>query len=238
MEGQALSWYQWMHRNNLITTWFWFLQALETRFALSYYDDPASALFKLTQWSTVKAYLTEFERLANRIVGLPRPFLLRCFISGLSPEIHREVQALRLVTLCQATALAKLQEDKIEDRRRLFKGKNSTFTSNPSSTTLPSSSHLPLLPAPPQSNRVNFRKLLVEEMAIRRENDQCYNCDELFTPQHKCKGRFYLLKSDEEVVSDEPTSSPITSQTIETPPPHHLLMSSLTLPKPKSVFML
>jgi hypothetical protein len=26
MEGQALSWYQWMHRNNLITTWFGFLQ--------------------------------------------------------------------------------------------------------------------------------------------------------------------------------------------------------------------
>jgi hypothetical protein len=218
MEGQALSWYQWMHRNNLITTWFGFLQALETRFAPSYYDDPASALFKLTQRSTMYVYLTEFERLANRIVGLPQPFLLSCFISGLSPEIRREVQALRPVTLCHATALAKLQEDKIDDRRRLFKGKNSSFTPNPNSTTLPSSSQPPLLPAPPQPNRVNFRKLTPEEMALRREKGQCYNCEEQFTPQHRCKGRFYLLKADEEVTPDEPFTSPINSPTIETPP--------------------
>jgi hypothetical protein len=134
MEGQALSWFQWLHSNNLITTWPGFLQALETRFAPSYYDDPVSALFKLQQRSTVNTYLTEFERLANRIVGLPQPFLLSCFISGLSPEIRREVQALRPVTLCQATALAKLQEDKIEDRRCLFKGKPSNSSPNPINT--------------------------------------------------------------------------------------------------------
>jgi hypothetical protein len=237
MEGQALSWYQWMHRNNLITTWFGILQALETRFAPSYYDDPASALFKLTQRSTVNIYLIEFERLANRIVGLPQPFLLSRFISGLSPEIRREVQALRPVTLCQATALAKLQEDKIDDRRRLFKGKNSNFTPNPNSTTLPSSSQPPLLPAPPHPNRVNFRKLTPEEMVIRREKGQCYNCEEQFTSQHKCKGRIYLLIADEEVVSDEPFPSPITSQLLKHPFPH-LPLSSPTLQKPKSVLML
>lgn len=30
-------------------------------------------------------------------------------------------------------------------------------------------------------------------MALRREKGLCYNCDETFTPQHKCKGRFFLL---------------------------------------------
>ncbi|MCI07514.1 hypothetical protein A2U01_0028583, partial [Trifolium medium] len=138
MEGQALSWFQWMHRNNQLHTWFGFLQALETRFAPSYYDEPSSALFKLVQKSTVNSYLTEFERLANRIVGLPQPFLLSCFISGLSPEIRREVQALRPLSLSQATALAKLQEDKIEDRRRLFKNKSTN--PSPNSPSLPSSS--------------------------------------------------------------------------------------------------
>ncbi|PNX59969.1 hypothetical protein L195_g051689, partial [Trifolium pratense] len=64
MEGPALSWYQWMHRNGQITTWFGFLQALETRFAPSYYDEPSSALFKLVQRTTVNQYLAEFERLA------------------------------------------------------------------------------------------------------------------------------------------------------------------------------
>ena len=58
MDGPALSWYQWMFRNNQITTWTGFLQALETRFAPSYYDDPSSSLFKLTQKSSVNQYLT------------------------------------------------------------------------------------------------------------------------------------------------------------------------------------
>ncbi|PNX92970.1 Ty3/gypsy retrotransposon protein, partial [Trifolium pratense] len=210
MEGPALSWFQWMHRNGQITTWFGLLQALETRFAPSYYDDPSSSLFKLTQRTTVNEYLAEFERLANRIVGLQPPFLLSCFISGLSPEIRREVQALRPMSLTQATALAKLQEDKIADRRRFFKNKpnsqqisssSNPFGPPPSTPPLPTPNTLPLLP-PPKPNRPNFRKLSPEEMASRREKGLCYNCDETFTPQHKCRGRFFLL------VTEEPMESP------------------------------
>lgn len=208
MEGQALSWYQWMHRNQQITSWYGLLQALETRFAPSYYDDPSSALFKLTQRSSVNQYLHEFERLANRIVGLPQPFLLSCFISGLTPDIRHEVQALRPMNLSQATALAKLQEDKLTDRRHHFKGKlhnPSPLSVVPSSSTLP-----PLLPAPTPS-RVNFRKLSTEEMASRREKGLCYNCDETFTPQHKCKGRFFLLISDDGFDTDPPTQTDTTT---------------------------
>ncbi|PNX98954.1 retrotransposon-related protein, partial [Trifolium pratense] len=215
MEGQALSWFQWMHRNNQLNTWFGFLQALETRFAPSFYDEPSSALFKLVQRSSVNNYLTEFERLANRIVGLPQPFLLSCFISGLSPEIRREVQALRPVTLCQATALAKLQEDKIDDRRRLFKSKNSTSTLNP--TPIASSSAPPLLPTPKPNNKVNFRKLSPEEMATRREKGLCYNCDETFTPLHKCRGRFFLLVADDDCDPDDIPDPPPDID--PTPPP-------------------
>lgn len=142
MDGPALSWYQWMFRNGLITSWRGLLQALESRFAPSFYDDPKGALFKLSQKGSVNEYLTEFERLANRIVGLPTEFLLSCFISGLSPEIRREVQALQPVTLSQATALAKLQEDKIEDRKRGYKGKG-PFTPASSNTPKPNANPNP-----------------------------------------------------------------------------------------------
>jgi len=91
MDSPALSWFQWMFRNGLITSWQSLLQALESRFAPSFYDDPKGALFKLTQRSSVNEYLNEFERLANRIVGLQPSFLLSCFISGLTPELRREV---------------------------------------------------------------------------------------------------------------------------------------------------
>jgi hypothetical protein len=58
MDGPALSWYQHMFKNGLITTWFGLLQAIEIRFAPSYYDDPSQALFKLSQRSSVNHYLT------------------------------------------------------------------------------------------------------------------------------------------------------------------------------------
>ena len=62
-----------MFSNGLITSWEGFLQALESRFTPTFYEDPKGALFKLTQHGTVNEYLTQFERLANRVVGLPPP---------------------------------------------------------------------------------------------------------------------------------------------------------------------
>lgn len=47
MDGAALSWYQWMYHNGFFPSWTAMLQALESRFAPSFYDDPHGALFKL-----------------------------------------------------------------------------------------------------------------------------------------------------------------------------------------------
>lgn len=113
MEGPALTWFQWMMRNHQLTTWSSFLQAIETRFSHSPYEDPTGLLYKLTQQGSVKDYLHQFEVLANRIVGLPPSFLLSCFVSGLDLEIHREVQALQPFTLVHAAGLARLQEEKL-----------------------------------------------------------------------------------------------------------------------------
>lgn len=113
LDGAALAWYQWMYRNSQILSWTQFLQALETRFALTAYDDPRGKLFKLTQTSSVATYLSEFEALANRIIGLPTPFLLSRFVSGLKPEIRREVLALQPSSLSQAAGLARLNEEKM-----------------------------------------------------------------------------------------------------------------------------
>ena len=66
------------------------------------------ALFKLQQRGSVNDYLTEFERLANRIVGLSPTVLLSCFISGLYPDLRREVRALQPMSISQVVALAKL----------------------------------------------------------------------------------------------------------------------------------
>lgn len=89
LNDAALSWYQWMFSNGFIMSRQGFLQSLESRFAPTFYDNPKGVLFKLQQRGFVNDYLTKFERLANRVVGLPPPFLLSCFIYGLNPELRR-----------------------------------------------------------------------------------------------------------------------------------------------------
>ena len=69
------------------------------------------------QKGSVVAYLAEFEDLANRVVDVPPPFLLSCFVSGLLPEIRREVQDHQPLTICQVAGLARLQEDKLSNHR-------------------------------------------------------------------------------------------------------------------------
>lgn len=101
--------------NGQLVSWPYFLHALELRFAPSQYEDPKGELFKLCQTSSIRDYQAQFESLANRVVGLPPTFFFSYFISGLKPEIRREVQALQPVSLPQAISLAKLQEDKLHD---------------------------------------------------------------------------------------------------------------------------
>ena len=140
LDGPTLSWFQWMYRNNFITSWPTLLQAIETRFTPSFYDDPRGALFKLVQRGTFIDYLTEFERLANRIVGLSPPILLSFFIYGLNLEIRRKVQVFQPISVPQATALARLQEDKLNHRRKHSKPPFTTH--QPSPLTLHRASHL------------------------------------------------------------------------------------------------
>lgn len=191
MEGPTLAWFQWLTRNHQLTTWPSFLEAVEARFAHSPYEDPTGILFKLTQKGTVTQYLTQFEALANRIVGLSPSLLLSCFISGLEPDICHEVQALQPLTIVHAIGLARLQEEKLVDTRRPFRGHaTQTFPPPPPThppPTLPLSppslapSPLPLLPTPPKPPPVPLKRLTPAEMASRREQGLCFNCDEKFT---------------------------------------------------------
>jgi len=82
MQGWALAWYQWMHKNNQITTWDSFVRALELRFGPSSYDNHQASLFKLHQTGIVVEYQSQFETLANRVLGMTPESLLNYFISG------------------------------------------------------------------------------------------------------------------------------------------------------------
>lgn len=141
------------------------------------------ALFKLTQTHFIADYQSQFEQLSNRVYGLSAQALLSCFISGLKPEIRREIQALQPQTLAQAIGLAKLQEDKIRDKpipNRSWGHKQPHFSFN--------SDKPPLLPLPSvsptqqSSSSLPIKKLPSQEMQLRREKGLCFNCDDKFHP--------------------------------------------------------
>lgn len=176
MEGPTLSWYQWMSRNGFLSSWPAMLQALGSRFAPSFYDDPHRALFKIHQRGTVNEYLAEFECLANCIVGLTPPFLLGCFISDLNPKLCREVQALQPLSHPQAMALVKLQEDKLQERRR---GARSSYFPSTLQTLAPG-------PSSPHPNpRTPIKRQSSKELAISRDKGLCYHCKDKWYQGHR-----------------------------------------------------
>ncbi|XP_058725452.1 uncharacterized protein LOC131596726 [Vicia villosa] len=216
MEGEALGWFQWMHSNNMLLSWSAFLQAIESRFAPSLYKDPKGALFKLCQTSSVKEYQAQFESLANRIIGLPPPFYLSCFISGLKPAIRREVQAFQPLSLTQAIHLAKLQEEKYMDRTP-FPAKS--FQPAAPTTGSSSSSFKPSITVNPPKPPTPIKRLSPDELQARREKGLCYNCDERFHTGHRCRRLFHLLIVEPEVMAN--TDIPPTENDWETPRDSH-----------------
>ena len=185
VEGPALGLFQWLFNNGLLHSWPEFLMALEAHFAPSQFKDPQGSFFKLTQTTTVRAYQTEFEQLANQVIGLPPQFLLSCFISGLKLDICREVLALQPLSLHQAIGLTKLQEDKYNSLRR-YPPTRPLPIPNSSCNQISS----PFLPLPVA---ISIKRLSIIEQQIRRKKGLCFRYDEKFHPGHKCQRKFMVL---------------------------------------------
>lgn len=87
LEGLALQWYQWFTKFNGPASWIELTKALLKRFGPTEYDDPAEALSKLKQTTTVAVYQETFERLFQQVDGLPQSFLISSFVAGLKDDI-------------------------------------------------------------------------------------------------------------------------------------------------------
>lgn len=160
-------------------------------------------------------YLIGFECLTNHIVGLPHPFLLSCFISCLQPKIRYKVQALQPMALPQAMALAKLQEDKLEDCCHFNCSKP---LSNPLPPPLPPANPQPQLvpstiapirsvaPSSLATPRPHYHRLSLNEITDCHEKGLCYNYDENFGPKHHCRAHFFLLITKNEDAHAPPRS--------------------------------
>jgi len=111
-EGKVLSWFQLLEKAHQVADWPSLSTAIQIQFGPSQFDNPRSNLFKLKQSSIVADYYASFTELANQSYGLDDSIVLGCFISGLIPELKREVISQAPHSLLQTMSFAKLFEEK------------------------------------------------------------------------------------------------------------------------------
>jgi hypothetical protein len=101
------------------------------------------------------------------------------------------------VSLAHAISLAKLQEEKLLDRR--YSGTKPSASTSPTAPP-PSNSFRPTLTvSPPKKPNLPIKRLTPAELQARREKNLCYNCDDQYVPGHRCKQTFHLL-----IVGEDP----------------------------------
>ncbi|KAE9612033.1 hypothetical protein Lal_00048864 [Lupinus albus] len=179
MEKDVVPWFQIMTRKNPFNSWAAFTQALELEYGPSPYESSRHALFKITQTTTVTAFYTAFTSLANYSHGLSPDAILDCFISGLKPEIRKEVLAQNPLTFSKAFSLAKLFEKKYNPSTEPSKPVNPIATKRNTNPTRPT--HV----AQRNSQLFNPRQCLVRsiipaEIQFPRDEGLCFYCDGKF----------------------------------------------------------
>ncbi|XP_030949790.1 uncharacterized protein LOC115973672 [Quercus lobata] len=188
LDGEALIWFQEAEQARGFASWEVFVQALQTRFGTIAYVDRMEALTRLKQMTSVVAYKGNFKIFSNRITGLFESHKLSCFLSGLKDEIRLPIRMLVPKTLNEAFGLAKIQEEYVNSSRKAFRG----VTDNGRASILGA----PKLEAMVEPRtKVPLQRLTSAQMEERRKQGLCYNCDEKWQMEHKCKGaKLFLLE--------------------------------------------
>ncbi|KAJ0031096.1 hypothetical protein Pint_13485 [Pistacia integerrima] len=215
LEGEANQWWKWYNRSHCGKTISWrqFEEGILCRFGPTDFEDYDEALSKISQIGSFRAYLQEFEKLANRVTGWPKKALLGAFMGGLKAEIIVEVRMFRPKSLQRAIDLAKRQDEKLQKTKKVVG--NFRNTNRIPSPTIPTTSNpTPVSVKPLPTSAV--KRLTFEEMRAKRDKNLCFNYDEKFTPGHRCQAQTCLIKAEislaleaegekEVVATDSPT---------------------------------
>ena len=148
-----------------LPNWDDFVRVFCKEFGPSEFEDFVEALVKLKQTGSLRDYIFDFHRLANRTKDISPVLLKSYFIGGLRKEIRHDVKLLRPVDVHDATALAQQVDAKLSDLKV-----GSFHVSKNVSLPTPS-----LIPKPN-----NFKRLTPEEIQYKRQNNLCFHCDEKF----------------------------------------------------------
>ncbi|KAA8549572.1 hypothetical protein F0562_001410 [Nyssa sinensis] len=209
LEGISLQWHRWLTKFRGPLTWEELTKAILHRFGPTDYEDPAEALTRLKQTTTVAAYQEAFERLSPRVDGLSETFLIGCLIAGLQDDIRLDVKIKQPRTLADAIGVARLVEERNSLQKRTTpQGRILPVASMQRGSPNPAVGILGAPPTQRPSNISNppttpFRRISSQEARERREKGFCYYCDEKYSMGNRCERPHMFMIEDSLDVAEE-----------------------------------
>lgn len=208
MEGQADSWYLDYLEKQPRVTWDKFCDLVIARFTDVFGGSVVGEFKKLKQDKSVHEYVLQFEELKG-LIGDKHQFLtedyyIDNFVTGLKEEIGQMVAMLKPQTLSDAMFLARGQEKVVNSMNkgpRQWNQRGPVMNSN--EKTWRAKPYEPSSSKELSTNPPPLKRLTPEEMLVRRRKNLCYNCDETYTPGHKCKRLFVICGREEEGEGEE-----------------------------------
>nr|GEX49252.1 EamA domain, WAT1-related protein [Tanacetum cinerariifolium] len=192
-------------------TWAEYEEAMLKRFGDAN-EDPMTELKNLRYKTTIKQYQSDFKALLNQ-VNITEAQAISMYIAGLPTTIEMNVRMFKPRSLEDAFSLSSLQETTLALVKQMYnpiistpRTTTSTFVNRNVSYPTKNTSTL-ALPAPisqtiTKSNPVfggRPRKMLSQkEYDEKRLKNQCFYCDQKYTPGHKCEEQMFTIEISEE----------------------------------------
>lgn len=129
--------------------------------------------------------MAQFESLLNEVEGQTEDTLITFFIGGLKPKIKSQLKITRPTTLRKALATPKIYEANCGYKpwkNFSVNVKIEPFIKTPSA----GASEVPIVRC----------TMTVEEWKERTAKGLCFNYDELYFPDHRCKGKLFCMSAE------------------------------------------
>lgn len=228
-EGKAMEWYQQISQEDRVLTWDHFVELVSNRFGELKEGRVFTEFSKLKVKGSLEEYIEKFLELKSHLLMFNRrsydeSYFVDSFISGLHEEMRQCFLIFTPQTLTQTIDTARMHEATAEaaakKNRSISKSfqTSPTFHKRPTNQTYSPPNLIPKVPNYTSPTLQPSRKLLTTtEMRARREQGLCYNCDEKFSPGHKCKEShmYWLMTEDEEAAHLAISNDEDTHENIE-----------------------
>lgn len=203
LEGTAQLWYMQLQEDDGTPSWRRFKEQLNLRFGPTSRSAPFFELTECRRTGSVEEYSNRFQELLPHAGPMEEAQRVQLYTGGLLPPLSHSVRILHPDTLSAAMSLAReveqLEIARVQAATRpAARGILPAPPPRPAAPTLPAPPPPLALPAPPvgaaHARGEGARRLSPEEMADRRRQGLCFNCNEKYSRGHNrfCRRLFFV----------------------------------------------